>query len=55
MASDASSDLNIGRRSGALDRHFAGLIDNARIYDRALMVQEIAALPGCDSTTPTPP
>jgi hypothetical protein len=55
MASDASSDLNIGRRSNSGDRYFAGQIDGARIYDRALMVQEIATLPGCDSTTPTPP
>ncbi len=52
MATDASSNLNIGRRSNARDRYFAGLIDDARIYDRALTVQEIAALPGCDSTTP---
>ena len=55
LASDASSDLNLGRRSDAGDRYFAGLIDDARIYDRALMVQEIAALPGCDSTTPIAP
>ncbi len=52
MASDASSDLNIGRRSDSGDRHFAGLIDDARIYDRALTALEIATLPACDSTTP---
>jgi hypothetical protein len=53
MASDASSDLNIGRRSNSGDRYFAGLIDDVRIYDRALMAHEIAAPPDCDSATPT--
>jgi hypothetical protein len=48
MASDASSDLNIGRRSNLGDRYFAGLTDDARIYDRALTVPEIVVLPGCD-------
>jgi len=52
LASDASSDVNIGRRSVSADRHFEGQIDGARIYDRALTAQEVATLPGCDSTKP---
>ncbi len=38
--------LNIGRSSYATDRLFNGLVDDVRIYDRALSADEVLALSG---------
>ena len=38
----SGSPLNIGRRAGANDRHFAGGIADVRLYDQALTGAEIA-------------
>jgi len=38
------TDVSIGRRATSNDRFFNGLIDDVRIYDRALAAEEIAVL-----------
>ena len=40
---DSPDDVTIGRRSGVTGYEFAGLVDNIRIYDRALTAAEIQA------------
>lgn len=40
------TDVNIGRRGTHDDRYFQGLIDDVRIYDRALSPAEVAGLAG---------
>lgn len=40
----ATTPLTIGNRSGAIDRAFDGLIQNVRIYNRALSQEEITIL-----------
>jgi hypothetical protein len=42
LVADAGSDLNLGRRSTG-GRHFAGDIDDVRVWSRALSVEEIQA------------
>jgi hypothetical protein len=42
----ASQDVSIGRRPASDDRYFIGLLDDVRIYDRALTQEEIAWLAG---------
>ena len=39
-----SQDVSIGRRATSNDRFFNGMIDDVRIYDRALAAEEIAEL-----------
>mgnify|MGYP001980151636 CR=1 FL=1 len=43
LLSDAANTFNIGSRGGT-DAFFNGLIDDVRIYDRALSAEEIQAL-----------
>jgi fibronectin type 3 domain-containing protein len=40
---NAGVNVNIGRRSGQSGYHFAGTIDEVRVYDHALSASEIAA------------
>jgi hypothetical protein len=40
--SQDTNDLGIGNRSEATDRAFEGIIDEVRLYDRALSAEEIA-------------
>ena len=47
-----SDDLYIGKRGGISVRNFNGLIDDIRIYDRALSASEVTALYIADSFTP---
>jgi len=42
----ADADVNIGQRASHADRWFPGLLDEVRIYDRALSAGEVAALAG---------
>jgi cysteine-rich repeat protein len=49
LSSDASSDLNIGRRTSG-NRYFQGVIDEVRVYDRALSEQEISDIMAGPST-----
>ena len=42
----ADQDVRIGSRPSSNDRFFMGLIDDVRIYDRALTQEEIAWLAG---------
>jgi hypothetical protein len=42
----ADQDVRIGSRPASNDRFFFGLIDDVRIYDRALTPEEIAWLAG---------
>jgi hypothetical protein len=42
----AALDVSIGRRPASNDRYFIGLLDDVRIYDRALTAEEIAWLAG---------
>jgi hypothetical protein len=42
----AALDVSIGRRPASDDRYFIGLLDDVRIYDRALTQEEIAWLAG---------
>jgi hypothetical protein len=53
-ATDAS--VMIGREDSAEGRHFAGLIDDAQVFDRALSPQEIGSIAGARGGTscPTP-
>lgn len=45
----------IGARDGGVDRNFIGVIDEARIYNRALSATEILVLAGQVITVPNPP
>ena len=45
-------ELTIGKRSGSTINYFAGTIDDARVYDRALAVVEITALVLGDDGSP---
>ncbi len=42
----ADQDVRIGSRPSGNDRFFMGLIDDVRIYDRALTPEEVAWLAG---------
>ena len=53
LASDASSELNLGRRTNGA-RHFRGRLDDVRIFARHLSLTEIAAL-ARDDAAPSPP
>jgi len=43
----AGYDVTIGRRHSAAQRWYSGLIDEVRIYERALTAGEVASLAGC--------
>ncbi len=47
---DAAETLSIGNHAGDTDRRFKGLIDDLRIYNRALAVVELAHIRGCKGT-----
>lgn len=46
-------ELAIGKRSGSTINYFDGIIDDARVYDRALAPGEIATLASGDAGLPT--
>lgn len=49
-----AEDVSIGRRPGYNDRFFLGLMDEVRIYNRALSQEEIAWLSGRTKTFDKP-
>ena len=51
----ADTDVNIGRRATSSDRYFPGVIDDVRIYDKALTELEVKVMTGfVKSSNPDP-
>jgi hypothetical protein len=57
LPAGSTSPLNIGRTPGETDREFLGMIDDVRLYDRALTADEIKKLipPKLRAFDPSPP
>jgi hypothetical protein len=51
---NSGQNINIARRSNER-RHFRGMLDDIRIYSRALSAQELETLAGSEDTTPEQP